>query len=52
LLQSPVDGWIVTPPRYVAAAPEYGWWLSRRAEQLRLGEKEIKEGRIAAVFNR
>jgi hypothetical protein len=32
--------------------PQYGWWLSRRAEQLRLGEKDVKEGRIAAVFNR
>ena len=32
--------------------PQYGWWLSRRAEQLRRGEKDVKEGRIAAVFNR
>ncbi|MGE0851826.1 MAG: NADH:flavin oxidoreductase/NADH oxidase [Hyphomicrobiaceae bacterium] len=38
-------GWVLWPP-------QYGWWLSRRAEQLRLGEQDVKEGRIATVFNR
>ncbi len=30
--------------------PQYGWWLSRRAEQLALGERDLREGRSTPVF--
>ena len=39
-------------PEWAFWPPQYGWWLSRRAGQLRLGEKDISEGRITAIFNR
>lgn len=32
--------------------PQYGWWLSRRAAQLKLGEQDLREGRVTAIFNR
>ena len=30
--------------------PAYGWWLERREGQLRLGEKDLREGRSSAIF--
>ena len=34
-------------PEWALWPPQYGWWLSRRAGQLRLGEKDISEGRMS-----